>query len=180
MEATKQLAEALGARLAAHGFTADSTGTGGDVEFAALLSHPRNGTARTVCAVLRVPDSARDVDDVRRLVKGVRRSVARRYPGLPLPRRMGTFLVLLASHEVCGRLQQQGVDLVDSGGLHVNVLVGAVLVDQEALHCRCDHVWNLLDVGDAFEHIRDTVETWARDRRRALGLEASISKRLSA
>jgi hypothetical protein len=129
--------------------------------------------------VADLPDDVADADAAAGFVNRIRRQLARRYPGLPWPKRLGTYTVLLCRHEVAGRLGAEAGRLIDYSGLHVNVLLGTVLVDMEAFRAHSDTTWGLIDTGEQFKRIQDAVESWCRRYRRPARLMRKCGRLLS-
>jgi hypothetical protein len=165
MDLAGDLAELLAGDLAACGYGREERIDG--VECAAVLSSARPGPGRFVCAIAEVPERVRDPGGVGRFVQDIRRGLSKRYVPFPWPKRLGTFTVLLVGRELFEELGGQEARLVDDGGLHVNVMLGTVLVDVETFRARSDYTWGLLGDGEHFRRIQDAVETWCRGHRRA-------------
>jgi hypothetical protein len=167
MGRVSELVTGLARRLEAAGYTERAEGRIGEVEFEAVLATPPGRKPRRACAVVR---AAADVDGLlaaEALLRRVRRSLRQAYVGrLPWPKRLGTFTVLLGGRDLCERLHDREGRLIDTGGWHVNVLLGAVIVDLETLRTRSDNTWGLLDTGDDLRCIQDAVTSWCRSRRR--------------
>ncbi len=165
MNAVGELIKTLRGRLQRGGFGEYAQGSIGEVDFAAVMATPKQSSRRIVCAVAHVSDSEAD-GGAAALARSIRRSLSKHLPGLPRPKRLGTFTVLLADHEVCRKLRDQKGEFVDSSGLHVNVLLGTVLVDVDEFRIYSDNVWGLIDAGEQFKRIQDAVEAWCILNRR--------------
>jgi len=164
MDRVGELAGELAGTLADLGYApqdAAPDGTGA----AAVLAAPR-GPNHTLCTVAALPNDMTGPDDAVPFVRRLRKALSGRFRGLPKPRRLATYTVLLADHDTYSRLRTHTGRLIDVGRWHVNVMLGTVLVDVEEFSLRADTTWGLVDTGDQFERIRRTVETWCRRYRK--------------
>ena len=158
MNRVGELAAELAGALAAFGYAPDQAALDA-ADATAVLAAPR-GANRTLCAVAALPTDLADPDDAAAFVGRLRKALSGRFRGLPKPRRLATYTVLLADHDVCHHLRAHTGRFIDVGRWHVNVLLGTVLVDIDEFSLRANTTWGLVDTGDQFEHIRRTVETW--------------------
>jgi hypothetical protein len=98
-------------------------------------------------------------------MRTLRRGLTGHFHGLPRPKRLGTCTVLLGGQKLCKALEPHKARLVDQRGLHVNVMLSAVLVDTDTFTTRSEITWGLMDVATPFSRIQSAVENWcARDR----------------
>jgi len=164
MERVVELAAELGEALETFGYAPDHVGKAG-TEATAVLAAPR-GPNHTLCAVAALPSDLAGPDDAVPFVRRLRKALSGRFRGLPKPRRLATYTVLLADHDTYSRLRTDTGRLIDASRWHVNVMLGTVLVDVEEFALRADTTWGLVDTGDQFEHIRRTIETWCRRYRK--------------
>ena len=168
MGRVSELVTGLSRRLQAAGYTDRAEGRIGEVEFRAVLATGPHRPPRRLCAVVEAGPEVAGLGAAEALLQRVRRSLRRAYAGrLPWPKRLGTFTVLLGGRDLCERLHDRQGRLIDAGGWHVNVLLGAVIVDAETWQTRSDNTWGLLDTGDDFRCIQDAVASWCRSHRRA-------------
>jgi hypothetical protein len=166
MDAVIDLVEALRRNLWDSGYCRMDEGVIGGVDYAAVLATARRAPPKFVCAVARVPEAVRDYKGAGRFAGGIRKGLAKRYVGFPWLNRLGTYTVLLASREVFDELTGREGQFIDQGGLHVNVMLGTVLVDVDTFRTRSDHTWELLGDGEEFRSIQSAVESWCTQRRR--------------
>jgi len=166
MDTTLEFAAALKASLRDCGYSEQTEGNIGGVDYAAVLSTPRRSPTKFVCAVAQVPRGVRGPDRVGEFVTGIRRGLARRFVWFPWFNRLGTFTVLLVAHDLFEELRGQEGRFIDQGGMHVNVLLGTVLVDLDTFQTRADYTWDLRGGGEQFRRIHDSVEDWCSRYRR--------------
>ena len=178
MTAKEELAAVLADRLTGCGYGEFVDGETGDVAFTAAAAEPRGRSRKFVCAVVEIPAGVRDMAAAGRALADIRHALTKRHTGFPWLRRLGTFLVVLCRRGLWERLRGQD-GLVDATGLHVNVLLGSVLVDVDAFQPNSDHNLGLLDMGDQFRYIQGAVEDWCRGRRRELRLDRTAGQVLS-
>ncbi len=164
MNATAELIQTLKGRLAAFGYREAENHWAGDLHIRTVLATPRE-PRQLLCAVAHLPPPIRNGEEAAGFVSRLRRGLRRRYPGFPWPRRLGTYTVLLCGHEASERLRGQEGRLIDVSGLHVNVLLGIVVVDVETFESRSDVTWGLIDTGEQFKRIQDAVAHWCRRHR---------------
>ena len=175
MSGVGELASELGGSLAAFGYVPDQPVTMDGAE-AAVFAAPR-GANRTLCVVAALPNNLAGADDAAAFAARLRKALSGQYPGLPKPRRLATYTILLAGHGLCRRLRAHTGRLIDAGRWHVNVLLGTVLVDVEEFRLHANTTWGLVETGDQFEHIRRTAETWCRRYRKPSRSVLSGSRR---
>lgn len=178
MAAKKELVAMLADRLAGCGYGEFVDGETTDLAFAAAAAETKGRSRKFVCAVVEVPAGVRDVAAAGRALADVRRALAKRHAGFPWLTRLGTFLVVLCRRGLWERLRGRD-GLIDTTSLHVNVLLGSVLVDADAYQTSSDHNLGLLDAGDQFRYIQGAVEDWCRARRRELRLDRTVGQVLS-
>jgi len=164
MGSVRELIDALKASLATFGYAECARNTAGDVNLAAVLATPKRGR-KFLCAVADLPRGAADTHGAAMFVDSIRRGLAKEFAGFPWPRQLGTYMVLLADHATCESLLGQRGIRVSRGGLHVNVLLGLILVDVDALRSHSDVTRELMDTGDQFRRIQAAVEQWCRQCR---------------
>lgn len=121
---------------------------------------------RTLCAIAALPEDLVSPDAAEAFISNLRKAVTERFRPLPLPGRLVTFTVLLASHGQCQALREHKGRLIDSGRWHVNVMLGTVLVNVEQFRLHSDTTWDLVDTGDHFEQIRRTADAWCGRHRK--------------
>jgi len=179
MDAIEELVEALRQRLRLCGYGDQTAGDIGGVDFVAVLHTAASAKRTFACAVARMPDDVRDADAAVAFVGRIRRGLAKRHAGFPWVKTVGTYNVLLCEHDLYGRLGGHEGRLIDFGALHVNVLLGVVLIDVETFQARSDTTWGLLDAADQFKHIQAAVDEWSRSCRRTRRLDRTTAQVLS-
>ncbi len=175
-----EMVEELKSTLAAFDYSEHAKGTIGKVDFLGVFSTPRGSSKRLVCAVARLPQDVGEGEAPARFAARVRKALAERYaPGFPWPKRLGTYTVLLGDREQCDRLKGRESQLIDNNGLHVNVLLGTVVVDVETFRAGSDTTWGLIDTGEQFHRIQEAVDSWCRRHRGTPRLHPTIGRALS-
>lgn len=164
MELVNELTKVLEGSLAEAGFAGPAVDGFGGLVLAA------EAKPRLLCAVAELPRDARDAAGAKAFVEHIRKQLSARYAGFRWPKRLGTYVVLLAGQGMYESLAGGAGELIDVGGLHVNCVLGAVLVDRDTMRCRCDNTWGLIEDGGRFGLVKQAVETWCRSRRHELRL----------
>ena len=134
---------------------------------------------RLACVASVVPDTVTTAAEAGACVRSLRRRLTRHYRGLPLLRRLGTFTVLVVSAALYERLRSDVSGLIDTGGLHVNVLLGAAVVHRDELRVKTDHLQGVMDAGNHFRALQGALEQACRRQRHAMGLERTSAEVLS-
>jgi hypothetical protein len=165
MELVNQLTKALEGALAVAGFAGPALDGFGGLVLAA------EEKPRLLCAVAELPETAVGAAGAKAFIQHIRRQLSDRYAGFRWPKRLGTYVVLLAGRGAYEALAGRTGDLIDAGGLHVNVVLGAVLVDTDMFQCRSDNTWGIIDDRGRFRHVQHAVEAWCRARRHELRLD---------
>lgn len=179
MSRIRELIDGVRQSLAPFGYNDSAAGTIGDVDFMTVLAAPRRSSGKLACAVARIPDDVGCGEEPAHFAERIRRGLARHFPGLPWPKRLGTYTILLGDREQCGRLRDRKGELIDARGLHVNVLLGTVLVDVETFRAYADTTWGLIDTGDQFAHIQKAVEGWCRAHRKPSRMVRTVGQAMS-
>ncbi len=162
----KEIIEGLSERLGLLGYTGRTAGRIGDVEIAAAFTTDGKRSPKLACAVAQLPTGVQDVRGAGEFIGKLRKSLAKEYAGgFPWPRKMGTFAVLLVSEDMCERLLGREGTLIDAGSMHVNVMLGAVLVDMDTFRTRSDNTWGVIETGDHFQQIQAVLAEWCRSHR---------------
>jgi len=169
MDTTIELITALGDCLRGKGYSHQTAGIG-QAECRAVFA-TESAPPRLACVVAAVPNHIQGLADVGTFVGGIRRGLTKQYVGMPWPRRLGTFTILLVDHHLFELCRGQEDRLIDQDSLHVNVMLGTILVDIEAHQTTSQNTWGLLNDADHFQHIRNAVDGWCTKHRRR-GLSA--------
>jgi hypothetical protein len=168
MAMAEELVLAVSRRLQPHGFGPWAS-KAGDPSVAAVLHRPRGDGPRLFCAVAGL-DGLRSAGDALAAAGRIRKALAREHKGLiPWPGRMGTFLVLVGESDIIEAVRREMDQLLDTRSRHVNLLLGAVLVDASTLRTVSDNVMGLLKSREEFAALQAAVEDWCRANRRHAG-----------
>ena len=180
METTLDLAGAIAQRLQPHGFGTMPPQAAGEEGLAALLHRPRGSAGpRLFCAVVHL-NGQRAAKDAVDAAQRIRRALAKQRKGFfPWPGQMGTFLVLVGGTDVYEDLRASMGSMLDTSSRHVNVLLGAVLVDRGSFQSVSDNILGLLRTDGEFALIQGAVEDWCRAHRRRNGHCAKSSAALN-
>ena len=170
METTRDLAGAIAQRLRPLGFGPLSPQAAGEEGLAAVLHRPRGSAGpRLFCAVVHL-NGQRAAQDALDAAQRIRHALARQHKRFfPWPGQMGTFLVLVGGQEIFENLRASLGGLLDTHGRHVNVLLGAVLVDRSGFQSVSDNIFGLLRTDGEFALIQGAVEGWCRAHRHRNG-----------
>jgi len=161
-----ELIDGLKGDLAECDFSICSSIIVGEGHHATAIATNGKTSPKLVCAVASVPPDVTGVDEAAGFVRTLRRGLTSHFRGLPRPKRLGTCTVLLCGRELSKKLAAHKERLIDSRGLHVNVMLGTVLVDTETYTSRSDVTWGLMDIATAFSRIQSVVENWCARYRR--------------
>lgn len=138
-----------------------------DVGSVQLVITKRRWTVRYVCAVLEAPQSLSTVDECRDLIQRLREGLAVQFARFPYFKELGTYVVLLCSQSVYQDLSQHLSAFYDRTGLHMNVILGLVLVDRDGFRISADATWGLFYSGKHFDAIERTAQQWCQTKRKA-------------
>ena len=163
MNRMSELTTELAVRLEGMGYdSGQAVALGGDG--AVVFAAPRGGK-QTLCAVASLPAEVAGPDEAAEFVGRLRKATTEHFRPMRLPKRLATYTVLVGTRDQCRSLRQDKGRLIDTGGWHVNVLLGTVLVDLDEFRLHADTTWGLVDTGDHFEQIRRAVAAWCGRRR---------------
>ncbi|MDP6543848.1 MAG: hypothetical protein QGH60_07630 [Phycisphaerae bacterium] len=125
-----------------------------------VISTNGKTSPKLICAVASIPSDITDARQAGKFMQTLRRGLTGHFRGFPRPKRLGTCTVLLGGRKLCKALEPHKSQLIDQRGLHVNVMLGTVLVDTETFSTRSDITWGLMDVATPFSKIQSTVDNW--------------------
>ncbi len=135
------------------------------VHFVARIMTPRRRLVRYVCAVLEAPEDLRDVDSAKLFLRLLRSTLSRAYARFPWWKELGTYTVLLCERDVYSELAPHVGQFADKTGLHMNVMLGTVLVDREGFQSTGRPTWGLFHSAKHYGAISATVTQWCDDER---------------
>ena len=130
-----------------------------------VISTNGKTSPKLICAVASIPSGITNAKQAGDFMQTLRRGLTGHFRGFPRPKRLGTCTVLLGGQKLCKALEPHKARLIDQRGLHVNVMLGTVLVDTETFTTRSDITWGLMDVATPFSKIQSTVDNWCAQYR---------------
>ncbi len=125
---------------------------------------PRRGMVRYVCALHEIPPDVTNVAKLAEVFDRIRNQLFVQYALFPWWKELGTFLVLLCSHEQYEQLAVHTDEFKDHSGLHGNIMLGTILIDLERLQSSADATWGLFYSGKHFAAIVRTVRDWCKTK----------------
>ncbi|MBT3199862.1 MAG: hypothetical protein HN350_08090 [Phycisphaerales bacterium] len=125
-----------------------------------VISTNGKGLPKLICAVAPMPSEITTAKQASDFMQTLRRGLTSHFPGFPRPKRLGTCTVLLGDRKQCKALQPHKSQLIDQRGLHINVMLGTVLIDTDNFTTRSDISWGLMDITAPFSKIQSTVDNW--------------------
>lgn len=179
MKHLNELIADLTRRLGRYGYQPVTWKVGRDIPLTALAATPHSRPPRLFCAVANLPPEASDPAEAAAFLQRIRRALAKEHAGFPWPRRMGTYAVLLAGGGTGEALRGRAGIWADTSALHVNVLLGAVVIDTETWQVSSDSVHGIIETADQFPQIQAAAEQWCRDQRQRRGSYVSLGQALS-
>jgi hypothetical protein len=123
---------------------------------------PRRWMVRYVCAVYEIPTGVTNATMLTEVFNLIRRQLFVQYARFPYWKELGTFLVLLCSHEQYEQLAVHTDEFKDHSGLHGNVMLGTMLIDHERFQSSADATWGLYYSGKHFTAIARAVREWCK------------------
>ena len=130
-----------------------------------VISTNGRSLPKLICAVAAIPPDVTDAKQAANFMQTMRRGLTAHFRGFPRPKRLGTCTVLLGDRKTCKALEPHKSRLIDSRGLHVNVMLGTILIDTDTLTTRSDITWGLMDVATPFSKIQSAVDNWCARHR---------------
>jgi len=161
------LVESLRCNLAEYGYNEPTESLPIDDAASQVLARPREWMVRYVCVVVSTPSGCLSREQAEALFRRTRTSLTRRYTRFPYWKELGTYLVVLCSSPLFDELQANVSAFKDRTGLHMNVMLGTVLVDVELYRCVAASTWGLFYSGRHYGAISATVNEWCRRMRDA-------------
>jgi hypothetical protein len=120
---------------------------------------------RYLCGVFLLPDDCKTPTQLKKICGAIRRSLSERYARFPYWKELGTYLVLICGSELFQAMKNQMAEFKDNTGLHVNVMLGIVLVDKDECVCSSESSWGLYYSGKHFDAISASANHWSKTKR---------------
>lgn len=158
----QDLVHSLRDNLAQYRYTEPSVAVSFDGIDGVLLATPRRMMVRYVCGIFDLPDDCRTPAQARTLFTAVRGGLTERYARFPYWKELGTYLVWTCGSELFDRLHGEVGQFTDRTGLHINVMLGTVLVDRQTSVSSAESTWGLFYSGKHFGAISATVNDWCQ------------------
>ena len=131
----------------------------------AVIKTRRRWMVRYVCAIAEVPKSVENVTGVIRYFHQLRKTLTGKYAQFPWWKELGTYSVLMCDASIFADLRGQEARLKDATGLHMNVMLGTVVVNRESLEALSTSTWGLFHSGRHFGAICASVAEWTERTR---------------
>lgn len=158
------LIEQLQEYLGDHSYTEYEETDAPDIGTMHLIMTPRRWAVRYICVVLDIPEQVSTVNQSKELFERIRSYLGKRYAHFPYWKELGTFVVLLCSHQLYEKLDGHMSQFYDQTGWHSNVMLGTVFVDREQLKSSAEVTWGLHYSGKHFTDIRRVVREWCKQQ----------------
>ena len=126
---------------------------------------PRRWMTRYVCAVLEVQDTIANVAQAKVLHERIRSYLFEKYARFPWWKELGTFAVLICSHELYEKAATSPEVFHDTSGLHGNIMLGTVFIDKDKYECYSSETWGLWYSGRHIIDIKRVVRSWCKQSR---------------
>jgi len=141
-----------------------------------VLATRRRLTVRYLCGVFCLPEGFDTVGQAKTLFGAIRNGFTKRYARFPYWKELGTYLVWICSSGLFDDAQGRMGHFKDKTGLHMNVMLGMVLVDREKFTTSTDCTWGLAYSGKHFRAIGAAVSEWCERQRGEQGAAANAAK----
>jgi hypothetical protein len=136
-----------------------------DVGSVHLVMTKRRRMVRYLCAVVDTAQRVSTKNECKRLLQRLREGLSVQFARFPYFKELGTFVVLLCSPAAYESLSQRPSAFYDLTGCHINVMLGAILVDRCNFKVSAGATWSLYYSGKHFRAIERTVEQWCQAKR---------------
>ncbi len=130
-----------------------------------VLATPRRWMTRYLCCVAPLPDGHETVRQAVDVFETLRRELTKKYAQFPYFKELGTYLVLMCGSKLFNEMNGKVAQFKDNTGLHMNVMLGTILVDQEAFTYSAESTWGLYYSGKHFGAMNSTVYMWCKKMR---------------
>ena len=141
-----------------------------------VLATPRRIMVRYLCGVFALSDGCVTPEQAKKLFDAMRRGLTKKYAQFPYWKELGTYLVWMCRSELFDGMQGRVAEFKDKTGLHMNVMLGTVLVDREQFISSAESTWALFSSGKHFAAISATVNEWCKRMRSEQGAAADADK----
>ena len=145
---------------------------------ATAISTNGKSLPKFICTVTSLPPDVNDAKSAAAFMQTLRKGLTGAFRGFPRPKRLGTCTVLLGGRQQCKDLAPHKSQLIDQRGMHVNVMLGTVLVDTETFSTRSDVTWGLMDIATPFSRIQTAVDSWCAKYRQPARMTPSTGRAL--
>ena len=127
-----------------------------------VLATPRRMMVRYLCGIFALPDGCHTPEQARSFFTTIREGLTELYARFPYWKELGTYLVWICDSELFDRMHGNVAQFTDKTGLHMNVMLGTVLVDRQNLVSSAESTWGLFYSGKHFGAISATVNDWCQ------------------
>ncbi|MCP4651863.1 MAG: hypothetical protein GY858_00540 [Candidatus Omnitrophica bacterium] len=156
------LIDLLKERLRPHKYTEYDMVPFSDSQEIAVIKTLRKGTISHVCAVVEL--STDDFSQTKRVVEQIRDKLTCTYARFPWWKDLGSFLVLICPNDLFHKIKNKTREFADSHGLHMNVILGACLINKDTFDNTAKSTWGLVFSGKYYEVIRKAVVEWCEKK----------------
>jgi hypothetical protein len=127
-----------------------------------VLATPRRWMTRYLCGVFTLPEGLDHPRQAKQFFEATRKSFTKRYVQFPYWKELGTYLVWICESDIFEAMEGGMTQLKDKTGLHMNVMLGTVLVDRQELVTSAEAAWGLYYSGKHFGAISASVNEWCK------------------
>lgn len=132
-----------------------------------VLATPRRKTVRYLCGVFTFPDDVDTPEQAKAIFEAIRKGLTKKYAQFPYWKELGTYLVIICGSGLFDSIKGRLAMFKDGSGLHMNVMLGTIFVDQQEFRSSAECTWGLFYSGKHFGALSATANEWCKQRRRA-------------
>ncbi len=117
--------------------------------------------------IARVPQGVVDLDAAVAFHNGIRSALSDRFAKFPWWKEIGTFAVLVSEPSLFATVRGHGGRFRDKTGLHMNVMLGTIFIDDATKENTGRETWGLYHSGKHFTAVGTAVAEWCEGARAA-------------
>ena len=151
--------------LLEHKYDDFDTGSIENLNLLRVFKTKRKLGVRMLCVVAELPDNISSVSDFSNYYHLLRNSLTKKYAKFPYWKELGTYSILLCENEKYDILKTEIKDFKDKTGLHMNVMLGTILINKDKLEFSDCATWGLFMTGKHFTTIKDTITEWIKNKK---------------
>jgi hypothetical protein len=127
---------------------------------AVIIATPRLWATRYICIITDIPKNTENISDANIFFSKLRKKLISKYAKFPFFKELGSFNVVLCEEHIFRMLSKSLSSFVHKTGLHINVMLGIILINKNSFEFVFDSTWGLYYSRKHFKSILKGVKSY--------------------